>query len=277
MGPEAEPKSDSSISTKLQLSPVSLHKLPNSPERSGLRTPPFHTIAAVPFRWEEEPGKPLPCTAIIPLPSHNNSSPPPPPKCLVLPPRLLKEAIIAKMPLPAFEKRSTFHSTSFRIGGDCYGSFRESPNSGYETGKRNVDLDLKLESAEKRMNSSWWGRKLSPPLPTTESERGGNWSSCAFPSFSTTSATTSTSRNGSSSTIVVEGIQDGGRGESESQGGGEGGSSTREELNDSSSRKMKKNIATKIIRWAGSFPSLSHYRPNSNSYIWVSPPSTSFL
>ncbi|KAJ6679843.1 DUF688 FAMILY PROTEIN [Salix purpurea] len=29
-----------------------------SPERSGTLTPPLHSSASVPFRWEEEPGKP---------------------------------------------------------------------------------------------------------------------------------------------------------------------------------------------------------------------------
>ncbi|KAL3615722.1 hypothetical protein CASFOL_041383 [Castilleja foliolosa] len=30
--------------------------------------PPLHTLASVPFKWEEQPGKPRPCTDIIPLP-----------------------------------------------------------------------------------------------------------------------------------------------------------------------------------------------------------------
>ncbi|KAF7137793.1 hypothetical protein RHSIM_Rhsim07G0003200 [Rhododendron simsii] len=59
-------------------------------------TPPLHTSASVPFRWEEEPGKPRPCTALITTtqtlshqdphsidtPNYYNN------KCLELPPRL---------------------------------------------------------------------------------------------------------------------------------------------------------------------------------------------
>ncbi|GFQ00568.1 hypothetical protein PHJA_002200700 [Phtheirospermum japonicum] len=31
-------------------------------------SPPLQTLASVPFKWEEQPGKPRPCTDIIPLP-----------------------------------------------------------------------------------------------------------------------------------------------------------------------------------------------------------------
>ncbi|KAH7863807.1 hypothetical protein Vadar_022227 [Vaccinium darrowii] len=41
---------------------------------SGMLTPPLHTSASVPFRWEEEPGKPRPCTALTTTTSNNNSS-----------------------------------------------------------------------------------------------------------------------------------------------------------------------------------------------------------
>lgn len=50
-----------------------------SPEPSGALTPPIHAIAAVPFRWEEEPGKPRCSTALAKFTA----------KCLDLPPRLL--------------------------------------------------------------------------------------------------------------------------------------------------------------------------------------------
>ncbi|XP_020210916.1 uncharacterized protein LOC109795788 [Cajanus cajan] len=44
---------------------------------------PLHSSASVPFRWEEEPGKPWPCSALISFSNVN------PPKSLELPPRLL--------------------------------------------------------------------------------------------------------------------------------------------------------------------------------------------
>lgn len=58
----------------------------DSPKHSGTETPPLQTPASVPFQWEEEPGKPRPCTALIILPSSNAE-----PKCLDLPPRLFME------------------------------------------------------------------------------------------------------------------------------------------------------------------------------------------
>ncbi|GKE35737.1 hypothetical protein Tco_1455059 [Tanacetum coccineum] len=50
---------------------------------SGMLTPPLQTTTAtVPFRWEEQPGKPRPCTDMIIVPQQQ--------KCLELPPRLTK-------------------------------------------------------------------------------------------------------------------------------------------------------------------------------------------
>ncbi|KAG4914124.1 hypothetical protein AAZX31_19G242200 [Glycine max] len=72
-------------------------------ERSGMATPPLETLASVPFRWEQVPGKPRPSTALVPF-----SNPPDLlPKCLELPPRLL-------IPSPA---------TVFKVStNNCYGS-----------------------------------------------------------------------------------------------------------------------------------------------------------
>lgn len=67
-------------------------------ERSGMATPPLETLASVPFRWEQVPGKPRPCSALV---SFSN------PKCLELPPRLFT-------PSPA---------TVFKVStNNCYGS-----------------------------------------------------------------------------------------------------------------------------------------------------------
>ncbi|KHN16425.1 Hypothetical protein glysoja_033829 [Glycine soja] len=75
---------------------------------------PQHTLASVPFRWEQVPGKPRPSTALVPF-----SNPPDLlPKCLELPPRLL-------IPSPAtvFKVSSNrFRSPSFRMSANCYGS-----------------------------------------------------------------------------------------------------------------------------------------------------------
>ncbi|XP_028779854.1 uncharacterized protein At4g00950-like [Neltuma alba] len=93
-----------------------------SPEHSGAATPPLHTSASVPFRWEEEPGKPRPCTALVPF--NNNPTSDLPPKSLDLPPRLLFEAKLTKLlsPTSVLEGSSasseSFRSPpSFRVGG----------------------------------------------------------------------------------------------------------------------------------------------------------------
>ncbi|KAJ1429473.1 hypothetical protein SESBI_08241 [Sesbania bispinosa] len=61
-GSEAEVDAEHSKTPKL---PLFNHPPMHSPERSGMVTPPLHTSASVPFGWEEEPGKPRPCTALV--------------------------------------------------------------------------------------------------------------------------------------------------------------------------------------------------------------------
>ncbi|XP_017219172.1 uncharacterized protein At4g00950 [Daucus carota subsp. sativus] len=86
-----------------------------SPNPPGLSTPPHQTSASVPFLWEEEPGKPRPCTALVTLPHH---------KCLELPPRLQPlehSRLITKTPSPTtvldgpYVAKSVAYSSSFRI------------------------------------------------------------------------------------------------------------------------------------------------------------------
>jgi len=69
-----------SLTPKLPLFSVPLM---HSMEPSGMLTPPLHSLALVPFRWEEEPGKPRPCTALATVTNVFTT------KCLELPPRLL--------------------------------------------------------------------------------------------------------------------------------------------------------------------------------------------
>ncbi|XP_022757565.1 uncharacterized protein At4g00950-like [Durio zibethinus] len=123
MGSEAE--KESSYKPKLLLFSAS-HAHMQSPERSGMLTPPLHASASVPFRWEEEPGKPKPCTTLTTFSNPNDFAQ----KCLELPPRLLQDAKITKLPSPTtvlegpYMGRARFHSSSFRMGSECYGSFR---------------------------------------------------------------------------------------------------------------------------------------------------------
>lgn len=80
---------DPSPTPKLSLFSLS-SKLHESP--AGMLTPPIHTLASVPFKWEEAPGKPRPSCATQSKPKFA--------RCLELPPRLLNEAKVSNMPSP---------------------------------------------------------------------------------------------------------------------------------------------------------------------------------
>ncbi|KAI4355256.1 hypothetical protein L6164_004045 [Bauhinia variegata] len=142
MGSEAEADAKAEQSSIPRLPLFSIPPMP-SPEHSGMLTPPLHTSASVPFRWEEEPGKPIPCTALVPYTDPNDFLP----KCLELPPRLL----IDKLPSPTtvldgpYGGSKRFKSPSFRVAKDCYGSFST------ERGQ----LGAMVLTKEKRWFCSW--------------------------------------------------------------------------------------------------------------------------
>ncbi|KAM1125606.1 hypothetical protein ACFX1Q_040885 [Malus domestica] len=123
----------------------------HSHEPSGTLTPPLHTSVSVPFRWEEQPGKPRPCTALATVPNPTDFSR----KCLELPPRLLLEAKLLS-PTTVLEDpyvgRSKFQSSSFRM--ECYGGF--SPERGGELGA----LVLRRKGKERGWFDSWGRRVL---------------------------------------------------------------------------------------------------------------------
>ncbi|MBA0769410.1 hypothetical protein Gotri_018144 [Gossypium trilobum] len=155
MGSEEE--KESSYTPKLPLFSAS-HAHMQSPQRSGMLTPPLHASASVPFRWEEEPGKPKPSTALTSFTTPNDSAP----KCLELPPRLLLDAKIAKLSSPTtvlegpYTGRPRFQSSSFRMGSECYGSFRASP----ETLQLGSMVLSKRGYKEKGFLGFWRGRSL---------------------------------------------------------------------------------------------------------------------
>ncbi|KAI3967378.1 hypothetical protein MKW92_034961 [Papaver armeniacum] len=108
MGFEAEPEPTSAPK-------LSLFSLPNqSPEPTGMSTPPLRPPASVPFQWEEAPGKPRGgcCRQIL----SNDVA-----RCLELPPRLLSEVKIIEIPSPTTVlegpyitgRSSSFSSASF--------------------------------------------------------------------------------------------------------------------------------------------------------------------
>ena len=135
MGSEAE--SEPNSTPKLPLFSIAAMK---DSEPSGTQTPPLQTIASVPFRWEEEPGKPRPCTALVAL-SKSSSA-----RCLDPPPRLFFSDV--KMPSPTtvlegpYAPRSVFQSSSFRVIRDRRHSFGGggggggSPQRGQVLGRR---------------------------------------------------------------------------------------------------------------------------------------------
>ncbi|GAU13668.1 hypothetical protein TSUD_347720 [Trifolium subterraneum] len=119
MGSEAEVTEQESSIPRLPLFSVSpLQKPMESPERPGTVTPPLQTSGSVPFRWEQEPGKPRLCNALVPFIN-------PTEKCLELPPRLLGVASPTLLQQGPYVTSNRFRSPSIKIEEDnsCYGSF----------------------------------------------------------------------------------------------------------------------------------------------------------
>jgi hypothetical protein len=113
------------LSIQLAGSSIGRHDYEYSPEEheSGMVTPPLHTSASVPFRWEEEPGKPRPCTALTT--TTNNISEgglelPPRLKLVVTPPTT-NDQKMTKMSSPTtvldgpYHNLPLFQSSSFRF------------------------------------------------------------------------------------------------------------------------------------------------------------------
>ncbi|KAJ9146537.1 hypothetical protein P3X46_028787 [Hevea brasiliensis] len=115
MGSEASP------TPRLPL--FSLRSKSNEPQ--GLPTPPIHTLASVPFQWEEAPGKPRPCTTTNEQQPKSKTA-----RCLELPPRLLCEAKVNNLPSPTTildgpylgHSRSRSRSLSFGKGMSSFSS-----------------------------------------------------------------------------------------------------------------------------------------------------------
>lgn len=155
----------------METEPSSTPKLPLfsiPPEPPGMVIPsPLHTSASVPFRWEEEPGKPRTCTTTTTI---NGSQP----KSLDLPPRLM----MTKMPSPttvldgpyittAKQSRSSssrFSSSSFRLSRDKWsfdGVSNKSPDHRGQFGPMRV-VDNKLDHKGRGLGllGSWGHRSL---------------------------------------------------------------------------------------------------------------------
>ncbi|KAK4379179.1 hypothetical protein RND71_001041 [Anisodus tanguticus] len=164
-------KTDTSSTLKLSLFLV------NTPEDLGMSTP-LHSSASIPFSWEEKPGKPHPCTDIIPLPNNNIFNEPK--LCLEPPPRLYNyymestskttSSPTTVLDGPYITSKPKF--SSFRLLRDRrrrQGSFDSSASS--ETGR----LSAFVVGKKKVENKSWWRR------PIVKSKTGDE-TSFGFPS-----------------------------------------------------------------------------------------------
>ncbi|KAK9280208.1 hypothetical protein L1049_013895 [Liquidambar formosana] len=219
-------ETDYELNSTPQLPLFSIPPILQSPEHPGMLTPPLHTSASVPFRWEEEPGKPRPCTTLTTI---TNSSAF---KCLELPPRLLTEVLITKMPSPTtvlegpYMGRPGFQSSSFRFNGEGEGSFRFSGGSP-ERGQLGAMVLSKRRQKDRGFFGYWGRRKWN--LKGKREVDGGSFA------FSTA--------------VEKEG---GGYGSDGSGGGGGGGGGGGERV-----KRTK-------IRRSGSFLGVSH----SRSHFW---------
>ncbi|CAN4111431.1 unnamed protein product [Withania somnifera] len=129
----------------------------NSSEDSGMLTP-LHTLASIPFSWEEEPGKPRPCTDLIPLPNSINFNEPK--LCLEPPPRLYNyymESTKNTSPTTVFDgpyitSKPKFSSFRFLRDRRRQGSFDSTASS--ETGQ----VSAFVLGKKKVESKSWWRR-----------------------------------------------------------------------------------------------------------------------
>ncbi|PHU09785.1 hypothetical protein BC332_21645 [Capsicum chinense] len=142
---------ESSSTLKLPLFSV------NAQDDLGMLTP-LHTLASIPFSWEEEPGKPRPCTDLIPLPNSINFNEPK--LCLEPPPRLYNycmESNKSASPTTVFDgpyitNKPRFSSFRFLRDRRRQGSFDSTASS--ETGQNSAFVVGKKKVESK----SWWRR-----------------------------------------------------------------------------------------------------------------------
>ncbi|CAK9152937.1 unnamed protein product [Ilex paraguariensis] len=164
MEPEAE--LEHIFSPKLPLFSVPLM---HSPQHSEMLTlsPPY-SLASVPFRWEEEPGKPRPCTTtaaarIITVHPNKNGNRP---KRLKLPPRVLAGAKISKPCSPTTVldgpdvDKTVFSSTSFRFMTKLEGTFDSSSSSPAETQREQLWTMVLRKRRNKMMRGFQKNRKV---------------------------------------------------------------------------------------------------------------------
>ncbi|XP_023513857.1 uncharacterized protein LOC111778333 isoform X2 [Cucurbita pepo subsp. pepo] len=141
-----ETKPNSSI-TKLPLFSIP-HRAMDSPERSGTLTPPIYAAVSVPFRWEEEPGKPRFSNVTTTTNTDTDTVTSP---CLELPPRLLLMEKVARSEGSSFRMMGSDEMSSlFMKRRGWFGSWRRS--------KRDEvfpSLEWEVEASRLRRNGSF--------------------------------------------------------------------------------------------------------------------------
>ncbi|KAL0412246.1 UNVERIFIED_CONTAM: hypothetical protein Slati_3814300 [Sesamum latifolium] len=140
------------LHTQLSIFTPSTTHHPHAFTRPSIRNcySPLQTLASVPFKWEEQPGKPRPCTDLIPFPQPSK------PLELQLPPCRLDPA--HKMPSPTTVLDGPYNVarpkfSSFRFFREAHDSF-DSRSSGSPESAVDVLLGKR---------SSTGGRRISRP------------------------------------------------------------------------------------------------------------------
>ncbi|KAG5229545.1 DUF688 domain-containing protein [Salix suchowensis] len=111
-------------------------------------TPPIHTLASVPFKWEEAPGKPRPsCIS-------THQSKPKFARCLELPPRLLNEVKVSNSPSPSTVLDGPYVSRSLSLGKGSSWSSLENLGGGKVSSK-----DSRVVFGSSRWGGFWKNNK----------------------------------------------------------------------------------------------------------------------
>lgn len=152
----------------LSLNSFPLSHKPVAPESPWALTPPLQPMVSIPFEWEEAPGRPRP--TIISSPCKPRSA-----RCLELPPRMLVEAEVTRMPpspTTVLDGPRSVRSLSHRF---CFeGPIpNTSPDLGLyiEVEENNMMDQVKFKNEGKRLNRPWkrwasgnntkWNQELS--------------------------------------------------------------------------------------------------------------------
>ncbi|KAJ6410996.1 hypothetical protein OIU84_007699 [Salix udensis] len=121
---------------------------------AGMLTPPIHTLASVPFKWEEAPGKPRPsCIS-------THQSKPKFARCLELPPRLLNEVKVSNSPSPSTVLDGPYVSRSLSLGkGSSWSSLENLGGAGKVSNSSGVSHggETKVKITRIRRRSSFLG------------------------------------------------------------------------------------------------------------------------